>query len=605
MELLSPSSKNFLSKHGGKKDEEDSDDEVDDLLTLLERNPSEDSLRTFLKRCFDLESSVCATLGLKVMAMKVSHPRDFNDESWSVLNDLSAVAKAKNTLICKVIATCVEHLGSLLSLDFLEVLKIVDDFRETISEDFVLCNDREEQLPGFDFGSITEQAVAVDEAKGSHKCSKLNKDRLCLILKLTVEALLSRVVAFSAFSIKTPAKYVSSSESSSVVELRFQTMETNVTKLSSDLAAMSVKSTRESLELSRKVEANSDMVAALIRQLQLSSSPQAPVLPKPPAELTPGRIAAIDTPLSPAESLAHSGMKGLLSSVTTADSKGNEIKDKPLSCMFQCGYKPKSWARNAAFLETDCNLNNCLDTGRGYLPGISVEVVSPPKGELKDNQRLVVEVGSDSVVRKVSFLPPLSHSTSTKPSKMQVNLTSHDGLPRSLPLMIKFLYSELEALRLFVEYIPTEMDRLIESEIGKFVFKMSSLFSSMCDTSDPTICCSVDGLWRGLVHLFYHQYINAFSPKDRGMYQTFYPEMLCYGFDVNSSYLWRQYAWKTSQLTGAVHNYLRFSCPRCQLTKLSYSVCISASCVKSREEELTLHVFVDAKGKPLGAPAKA
>ena len=337
----------------------------------------------------------------------------------------------------------------------------------------------------------------------------------------------------------------------------------------------------------------------------MSNSPQAP-LQKSNTDLTSIVLAtSIDTPLSPAESLASSGVRGLLSSVTTSDSKGNEISDKPLSCMFLSGYKPKGWGRKTTFLESDGNLNNLLDTGRCYLPGISLEVVSPPKGEFKDNHRPVVEVGSDFLVRKISFLPPLSHATSTKLSRLQSNLTSHDGLPRSLPLMIKFLYSELEALRLFSEYIPSEMDRLIESEIGKFVFQMSSLFAALCDTADATVCASVDGIWRGLVHLFYHQYINSFSPKDRGMYEVFYPEMLCYKFEDNSAYLWRQYAWKTSQLTGAVHNYLRFSCPRCELTKLPYSACISVNCVKSREEEMTLHVFVDAKGKPLGVPAKA
>jgi hypothetical protein len=100
MELLSPSSKNFLSKYGGGKEEEESDDEADDLMTFVERNPSEGSLRAFLKKCFEPESSACSSLDLASIAQKVSHPRDFSAESWTILNELSSVAKAKNALIC-------------------------------------------------------------------------------------------------------------------------------------------------------------------------------------------------------------------------------------------------------------------------------------------------------------------------------------------------------------------------------------------------------------------------------------------------------------------------------------------------------------------------
>jgi hypothetical protein len=315
-------------------------------------------------------------------------------------------------------------------------------------------------------------------------------------------------------------------------------------------------------------------------------------------------ISKVVSILSPAESLAASGLSGMVSKVTTTDAKGIENDDNVMSCMFVTGTKSKQVRRRSAFLESECSLTNCLETSRGFLPGISVEVVDA-KAESKDNHRTVFKAGSDAVVRKVSFLPPFSPAPSSKLQKFQTHLLSHDGLPRSLPLMVRFLYTELESLRLFSEFLPPDMDRLIESEIGRFVFLMSSLFASLSDSSDTTICSSPDGIWRGMVYLIYHQYIDSFSSREKGMYQVFYPEMLCCGFETNSAYLWRQYAWKTSQLTGAVHNYLRFSCSRCQQSKLSYSSCITAGCVKIRDEEATLHVFLDGKGKPLSDPVKA
>jgi hypothetical protein len=600
---LSPDSKTYLSRYGGGEDEDESDDEADLLLTSEERHPSADSTRAILTKCFASESFVVSKLGLAKLAATVSHPRELHGESWEILNALAASAKGKNTLICKMLANCVKHVGLLLSLDFFKILEMIDEFRESIMGEFVLKNDQEEELRDFTFVGIRTQAELVDDAKSTHDCAKVNKDRLCMLIKTTVECLLNRVVALSAFSIKTPLKHNTPTFTSSAAEHRMQAMESNLVRLTSEIAAVSEKHSRDSLALGQKVEANSDMLAVLIQQLRgtLSTTLQPKSTPEVIAheKSLPTSLSS----MSSAETLASSGLSGIVATVTTTDAKGNESSDV-LSCMFVSGIKPKSSRRRATFLESDWNLTNLLETSRCWMPGISVEVVSPAKGDLKVDLRSVFKAGSDMVVRKVSFLPPVSQHPSSKLSKPQINLLSHDGLPRSLPLMIKFLYGELEALRLFGEYLPTEMDRLIESEIGKFVNHMASLFAALCDSSDSVVCSSPDGVWRGMVHLFYHQYLDAFSSGNKGMYQIFYPEMLCYAFEANSAYLWRQYAWKTSQLTGAVHNYLKFACPRCQLTKLAYSACITPSCLKAREDEATLHVFVDARGKPIGIPIK-
>ena len=171
-DILSPSSKNFLSMHGGKKEEEESDDEPDALLTWLERNPSEDSLRSVLMKCFEDESAVCSTLKLAQKTSMVSHPREFNEDAWNGLNSLAATAKAKNAVICKVLATCVENVETLLSLDFLNVLEVVDGFLDSIRDDFPLRNDSDEPLPDFNFSEILEQASLIDEAKSSHSVQK-------------------------------------------------------------------------------------------------------------------------------------------------------------------------------------------------------------------------------------------------------------------------------------------------------------------------------------------------------------------------------------------------------------------------------------------------
>ena len=206
---LSPDSKTYLSRHGGGEDEDESDDEADLLLTSEERHPSADSTRAILTKCFASESFVVSKLGLAKLAATVSHPRELHGESWEILNALNSSAKGKNTLICKMLANCVKHVGLLLSLDFFKILEMIDEFRESIMGEFVLKNDQEEELRDFTFIGIRTQAELVDDAKSTHDCAKVNKDRLCMLIKTTVECLSNRVVALSAFSIKTPLKHSS------------------------------------------------------------------------------------------------------------------------------------------------------------------------------------------------------------------------------------------------------------------------------------------------------------------------------------------------------------------------------------------------------------
>jgi hypothetical protein len=53
----------------------------------------------------------------------------------------------------------------------------MDEFRISIIGDFVLSNDNDEALPEFTFVGIKVQAALVDEAKSTHSCAKVNKQR--------------------------------------------------------------------------------------------------------------------------------------------------------------------------------------------------------------------------------------------------------------------------------------------------------------------------------------------------------------------------------------------------------------------------------------------
>lgn len=297
----------------------------------------------------------------------------------------------------------------------------------------------------------------------------------------------------------------------------------------------------------------------------------------------------------------------MVTNLTTADVKGTESDDNLMSCMFVVGEKPQTARRKPQFLDNYNSVHKLIENAKGFLPRVSVESVTLTRGESIDLNRTVFKAGAVNVARKVDYLPVYgTAATSTvKLAKYKVALTSHEGLPSSLSHMVKMLYEDLEELRVFSEFLPPGMDSLIEREIGRFVSLMSSLWVSLVDSSDTTVCVSHEGIWRGLIHLFYHQYMDAFSGSERGLFQTFYPEMLCKSFDLNSAYLLRHYSWRSSQLTGSVHNYIRSSCPRCMQSKLSASCCITAACVKSREEEAILHVFINSNGKPQANPFKA
>ena len=82
------------------------------------------------------------------------------------------------------------------------------------------------------------------------------------------------------------------------------------------------------------------------------------------------------------------------------------------SCMFASGVKPKSCRRRSMFLESDWNLTNLLETSRRCLPGISVEVVSPTKGDLNTDLRSIFKVGSARRGRSQDQLSSSDLSTS-------------------------------------------------------------------------------------------------------------------------------------------------------------------------------------------------
>jgi hypothetical protein len=224
-----------------------------------------------------------------------------------------------------MLANCVKHVGLLLSLDFFKILEMIDEFRESIMGEFVLKNDQEEELRDFTFVGIRTQAELVDDAKSTHDCAKINKDRLCMLIKTTIECLLNRVVALSAFSIKTPMKHNSLTFTSSAAEHRMQAMESNLVRLTSEISAVSEKHSRDSLALGQKVEANSDMLAVLIQQLRGTLSTTLQPKSTPEVIMHEKSLPTILASMSSAETLASSIAAGTAQQ-GTAEAGGGPVE---------------------------------------------------------------------------------------------------------------------------------------------------------------------------------------------------------------------------------------------------------------------------------------
>ena len=598
--FLSPAAKEIMM--GGDDSEEEA--VADDLITWTERTPGEESVVALLSLWIE-EGGIMDELGLVELAASCTHPRELDPEAWELLKKLSREAAAINTRTGTILKSCVKNWAVLFKVDFTAALTLLDTF--VVDSHFSLVNDSSEPIPSFLFASLIASIKEVDEATSAHSKAKTNKDRICLLLKLIIDAVNSQFVKLCAHSVmKTPAK---SMFMSSETDPRLQELEHTVTKLTSDFEAFSISSIRSTAGLTKELEHNSRLVACLVAQLQQTKVPStdSKSLVSSDGNKVDSSKAKVGTELSPAESLAESCVGGVVSSLTTTDVKGTESDDNLMSCMFVSGEKIQTARRKPQFLDNYNSLPKFIENSKGFFPRVSVESVTLSKGESMDLNRTVFKAGMATVARRVDYLPVYgtAATSSLKIAKYKVALTSHEGLPSSLSHMVKMLYDDLEELRVFSDFLPHEMVALVEREIGRFVSLMSSLWVSLVDSSDTTVCYSHEGIWRGLIHLFYHQYMDAFSSSERGLFQTFYPEMLCNSFDVNSAYLLRHYSWRSAQLTGFVHNYIRSSCPRCMQSKLSASCCITASCVKSREEEALLHVFINANGKPQANPFKA
>lgn len=608
--IRSPETKAFLEKHGGRRDEDGAF--ADPLEILLSSLPSADSLGVFFRTFFEDGHS---GVDLSTKAESMSHPRERNEPSWEALVGLAPSVKSKSSLVSNVLISVIDNCAKACELDFLAILRSADEHYAANLESFVFTNDKEEELPDFKCATITSLAEMIDASKG-HDCAKINKDRVCVIIKTCIVALCDRLVNLCAYSLKTPAhRFFTGSESNA--ELRLDSLETVVGKVSTDLTALTLSIAKESSIMTERLESvlkrvsdNTDLMAALMKQqLQapksnVSLSTGSSKVPSVSNSLAPS-MSKDDILLTPAESLAASGVGGVVSNLTATDAKGIESVDNVLSCMFVSGEKPQSARRKPQFLDNHNSLPKLIEFSKGFLPRISVETVTLSKGETVDLNRTVFRAGAATVARKINYLPALvTNATAARISKYKVALSSHEGLPMSLMHMIKMLYDDLEELRVFNDFLPFEMDLLIEREIGRFVSLMSSLWVSLVDSSDSTVCISHEGIWRGVIHLFYHQYLDSFSCSERGLFQTFYPEMLCNSFETNSAYLLRFYNWKSAQLTGSVHNYIRSSCPRCLQSKLSAVCCITPACIKLREEEANLHVYLNSNGKPQAVPFK-
>ena len=179
-----------------------------------------------------------------------------------------------------------------------------------------------------------------------------------------------------------------------------------------------------------------------------------------------------------------------------------------------------------------------------------------------------------------------------------VNSTTQ-ALPRSLPHLIRFFDEQLESVRDLVTlqggFKDSGMLSLIENSASLFISNMGEAAAKLLD-GIKSPCMSVDGQWRGLLLLFWHQYSQSFSTKRKDFHSIFYPEMLNDNFEENRALLFTDYNWQT-QLTCEVGNAMRLTCWNCNGTSdVPFQCCQSTECKKKRVEEENLNIYLGKGG---------
>ena len=193
-------------------------------------------------------------------------------------------------------------------------------------------------------------------------------------------------------------------------------------------------------------------------------------------------------------------------------------------------------------------------------------------------------------VREVSHIASWE-GNSAKDYVPLINVASK--LPKSVFHLSRFLSQQIDFLKNGVlhslgPFADEGMLDLIESCAATFMSNMCEAAANLLD-GVKTPCMSVDGHWRGLLQLFWHQYSRAFTSLRQDCHSVFYPEALNQGFEDNRDILFRDYNWST-QLTCELANLMHLQCWRCT-SDVMHQSCLSVECKKKRAEEESVNVF--------------
>jgi hypothetical protein len=285
-----------------------------------------------------------------------------------------------------------------------------------------------------------------------------------------------------------------------------------------------------------------------------------------------------------------------LHSLTTNTKGNNASAYVDYNDCFQRGLQPSaaSSSTSARFATSPNTLIDVSKAGILLLPGFGLVMHSSSlKLGAKDKiGRMIVTNASQSTyfVREVSHIASWE-ATSAKDYIPLINVASK--LPKSVFHLSRFLSEQVDFLKNGVLHSLGPFDDegmldLIESCAATFMSNMCEAAAMLLD-GVKTPCMSVDGHWRGLLQLFWHQYSRAFSSLRQDCHSIFFPEALNQGFEDNRDILFRDYNWST-QLTCELANLMHLQCWRCS-SDVMHQSCLSIECKKKRAEEDSINVF--------------
>lgn len=294
--------------------------------------------------------------------------------------------------------------------------------------------------------------------------------------------------------------------------------------------------------------------------------------------------------------------------LVTTTSKGNLVPEYvDFNHCYQRGPAPTSTAStNNSFAVAPNAMLDLAKSGMFIFMGLGLVMHSSNTKSSKDKiGRTVVTNSSQATswVREASHIPSWDgNCPASKEFVALINVASN--LPKSLGHLSRVLHEQLDFLKSGVLHSLGPFDDegmlgLIESSIATLMANMSEASAKLLDgVQNP--CMSVDGHWRGLVQLFWHQYSRSFSSFRHDCHSVFYPEALNFGFEDNRNTLFRDYTW-TTQLTCELAHIMRYQCWKCS-SDVMHQSCLSVECKKKRSDEETINVFV---GKPGSSGARA